>query len=156
MTVRLLQTTYQEILDDIKSTYKANAAPYGLDTTYELMTETGLILNMLAVVKRQNQTEINFAFRQNTIDGAEGEYLDYIGELEGVERNEGQQALTILSFVFTMPLPVQVTIPAGTRVKSTDGLVEFMTDTDTICSVGTSSIEVAATATNTGTEGNAY
>ncbi len=156
MATRLIKKTYNEIWEEVKTKFAENAIAYGLDPTLELTSEVGLILAFLAYDMRTDVTTTNYAFRQNLVLEAEGENLDFIGANYNTERNESQPSFCTLEFTFTSPLPVQNLIPKGTRVRTTDGVLSFATDIDTLCNIGTNSVQIEATATTAGSLGNEY
>ncbi len=156
MATRLIKKTYNEIWEEIKTKFSDNAVAYGLDPTLELTSEVGLILAFLAFDMRTDVTTTNFSFRQNLVLEAEGENLDFIGSNYNTARSDSQPSTCILEFTFTDTLPVQNYIPKGTRVRTTDGALSFATDIDTICSVGTLTKQIEATAVTAGELGNEY
>ena len=151
MATRLVSENFNTIWKEIQTEYYLQT-----DEVLDKASEDGIILSVLAYAMRKDRININWAFRQNLIDEAENIYLEKIGEFLGVERGENQPATTTLRFTFTSALPVQQTIYAGTQVKSTDGVMTFATDTDTVCDTGLTYVDIEATATEGGEKGNSY
>jgi phage-related baseplate assembly protein len=61
-----------------------------------------------------------------------------------------------LRFEFEEPLPLDLLIPKGTQVRSSDGKVTFQTREDATAKAGSSSVEVLAECTEPGEIGNGY
>lgn len=81
--------------------------------------------------------------------------LDYVASNTGVTRLAAQPAVTTLVFTLT-PGHGTVILPAGMRVRSTDGLMVFATDEEKSAAPGIDTIEVTATALSDGPQGNLY
>lgn len=79
--------------------------------------------------------------------------LDAIGDSYECERLEADQATTTLRFSLSEAYSADITIPAGTRAATQDGLY-FATDAAAVISAGETYVDVAATATEGGTQGN--
>jgi len=115
-----------------------------------------LILNVIAYRENILKLAINEAAKQNLLAFAKGEKLDHLGALLGVQRLPSQPALTTLRFEFQEPLPVQILIPKGTQVRSSDGKVVFQTKEDVNAEIGSEYIDVLAECTEAGIIGNGY
>lgn len=114
-----------------------------------------LIINMMAYREGLIRTAANDAALQNLLDFSRAPYIDYLGALLGVNR----LAATGAGAFFTATLVSGhggVTIPAGTRIQTTDGLVIFQTIEDVSAAVGINSVTVFAESQNPGTSGNGY
>lgn len=81
--------------------------------------------------------------------------LDYLAGNAGVERLAATPAVTTLEFTLT-PGHGTITLPAGTKVRSTDGLMVFATDEERSAAPGVNAITVTATALTDGPQGNLY
>lgn len=81
--------------------------------------------------------------------------LDYLAGNSGVSRLAATPAVTTLQFTLTAGHGT-VTLPAGTRVRTTDGLMVFATDEEKSAAPGVDTITVAATSLTDGPQGNLY
>lgn len=114
-----------------------------------------LFLESIAALIVQQRNLIDWAAKQNLLSYAEGEYLDALGELLGVERLEAGSAITTLEFTLSEALDFAVTIPEGTRV-SPDGELYFSTDETLVIDAGETTGAVGATCMESGEAGNGY
>lgn len=99
--------------------------------------------------------QINEAACLNLVEFSNGTILEYIASLVGVSRLAASPAGCTLQFVIVSG-HTGVTIPALTRVGSTDGKVYFSTVESIIVNAGTFVATVAAECTPAGTVGNGY
>lgn len=81
--------------------------------------------------------------------------LDYVAGITAVERLGAFPAVTTLLFTLN-PGHGTVTILAGSKVRSTDGLMVFATDEEKTAAPGVDTITVTATALTDGPQGNLY
>jgi len=84
-----------------------------------------------------------------------GSMLDYLANNVGVTRLASTPAVTDLEFTL-VPGHGTVTIPAGTKVRSQDGLMVFETDMEVSAAPGTDTLTVSSTAQTDGPQGNSY
>ena len=84
-----------------------------------------------------------------------GAMLDYLANNVGVTRLASTPAVTDLEFTL-VPGHGTVTIPAGTKVRSQDGLMVFETDMEVSAAPGTDTLIVSSTAQTDGPQGNSY
>lgn len=82
-----------------------------------------------------------------------GDALDAIGDSYECNRLDADQAITTLRFGLSEPYTADITIPAGTRAATEDGLY-FATDADAVVHAGDTYVDVAATATEGGVKYN--
>ena len=117
---------------------------------------------------------IQEAAKQNLARYASYPILDFIGEPLGVVRLDAAYATVTLQFSLNLPpvqtldnygnvvstaagtLPYDVFIPAGTQVRTGDGLIIFATLSEVLLKAGQTSITVQAQATTPGEAGNGY
>jgi len=97
----------------------------------------------------------NYYAKQNLLRYAEGEYLDAIAELYGVQRLPAKPAITTLRFYIEEPLPFDVVIPAGTRATS-DGNLMFKTTEEGKIPAGSTYVDIPAECETPGEVGNGY
>lgn len=97
---------------------------------------------------------VNDACRQKMLRYARGAVLDAIGENAGLVRIDAQKATTTLRFSIGEAMPMNITIPAGTRVTG-DFERYFLTDTTVVLAAGSTHVDVTATADEGGVDYNA-
>jgi len=105
----------------------------------------------LVLVKAQGDG----AVRQSLAATAEAPMLDYLAGNTGLKRLAATPAVTTLVFQL-LAGHGSVILPAGTKVRSQDGLVVFATDEEKSAAPGTDTITVTATALLDGPQGNLY
>lgn len=81
--------------------------------------------------------------------------LNYVAGNAGVEQLGAFPAVTTMRFGLT-PGHGTVSLPTGTKVRSTDGLMVFATDEEKTAAPGVDTITVTATALIDGPQGNLY
>ena len=114
-----------------------------------------LLINAFAYRELLIRQQIQLACKQMLLSFATAPALDYLAELVGVARLSAVGATCTLQFSLT-PGHGTVTIPAGTRVSTSDGKIIFSTIEDVSANTGTDEIEVEAFAENLGVAGNGY
>lgn len=113
------------------------------------------IASAIAYHKSLTMNRINEAGKAVLVDFATAPVLDYLAAPYDIKRLQAEGAVCTLGFTIVTG-HLQVTIPLGTRVSSTDGNVIFATDDDVVVPAGVDYIEVTATCQTTGSEGNGY
>ena len=146
-----VESNYDEIINELISLWEQATG----ETLQPAQVER-LILNVIAYRENVLKLAINEAAKQNLLAFAKGEKLDHLGALLGVQRLPAQPALTTLRFEFQEPLPIEILIPKGTQVRSSDGKVIFQTKEDVNAEIGSEYVDVLAECTQTGTIGNGY
>lgn len=96
---------------------------------------------------------IDRAGKQSLLKYSYSDFLDNLGLLKGVTRSPATAAVTTLRFTISAVRQVATAIPKGTRV-SAGGSIYFATDEYAEIPAGGSTVDVPATCTDTGTEGN--
>lgn len=96
---------------------------------------------------------IDRAGKQSLLKYSYSDFLDNLGLLKGVTRSPATAAVTTLRFAVSAVRQVATAIPKGTRV-SAGGSVYFATDEYAEIPAGGSTVDVPATCTDAGTEGN--
>lgn len=89
-----------------------------------------LILNTNAYHWSRLKAAIQDAAEQNLVDFAIAPAIDYLGAFFGVIRLAAAPAITSVNFTLSGS-PSPLTIPNGTRIGTADGLVIFVTTSDT-------------------------
>lgn len=111
------------------------------------------ILYAAAMQLYQLYAYVDFMGKQNFLKYATGDYLENLGALKGVARNDGTAAKVIIKFVAEKDM--DVTIPAGTMVTAGDDVYFYTEESKTIKS-GEESTEITATCDRIGVAGNEY
>lgn len=97
---------------------------------------------------------VDTAGKQNLLALASGAHLDHLGALMTTARLPRGSARCPLRFELAEPLAFDILIPKGTRVGTQDRRLTFATDAAATIPAGSTSVEVTATATTPGTDGN--
>jgi len=114
-----------------------------------------LICAILAYQKYLLLQRVNSACVSMLLDFGTAPVLDYVVALLGVVRSPAQPATCTLNFVLVEGHGV-LTISAGTRVSSSDGLAIFEVNEDTLVLIGANTATANATCQSDGIIGNAY
>lgn len=96
---------------------------------------------------------IDRAGKQSLLKYSYSDFLDNLRLLKGVTRSPATAAVTTLRFTISAVRQMATAIPKGTRV-SAGGSVYFATDEYAEIPAGGSTVDVPATCTDAGTEGN--
>jgi phage-related baseplate assembly protein len=115
-----------------------------------------LLIDLYAYRESLVRYAIQYAAEQNLVAFAAFPMLDYLGTLVGVTRLAAQPATTVLAFTRSGPLTVPLTIAAGTRTETADGLYAFATKSALTIAAGVSTGSVEATAAVAGAGANGY
>ena len=113
------------------------------------MTET--LVQILAAISVTGNSCYNAIF----LDNMEGEQLDQYGVNLGVERLPASGAVAVFEFTLSGASADDTVIPQGTLI-TTDGSLDFATDTDLTIPAGELTGQVSATCTTDGEDGNGY
>lgn len=114
-----------------------------------------MIMYAAALQIYQGMQYLDRAGKQSFLKYAYGDFLDNLGALRGITRLEASPAVTTLRFSIDNPLTSAVTIPAGTRVTNGNELY-FYTDKLAEIAAGSTFVDVTATCTETGVDGNGF
>jgi phage-related baseplate assembly protein len=115
-----------------------------------------LFISVMAYLESQLRMQIQHVGEQSLVAFAQGVMLDFHGEIVGTPRLPATAAVTTLRFTLSAVQALPITIPASTRVQTTDGRVTFTTDEALTIAAGAASATVGATATVEGVIGNGY
>ena len=91
--------------------------------------------------------------KQNILKYSYSDFLDNLASFKGVTRNPAAAATTTLRFTLSAERDTATGIPQGTRV-STAGSIYFATDVYAEIPAGSTTVDVPATCTVAGTDGN--
>lgn len=112
-----------------------------------------LLTNAAVIILLLNK--INETGKQNLLRYADGNNLDHLGALVGVERIPATAAVTTMQVTLSAELGNSTIIPAGTRFTAGDN-VFFALDAPMIIKAGQTSGTGSATCLETGAKGNGY
>lgn len=93
--------------------------------------------------------------KQSILKYSYSDFLDNLAIFKGVTRNQATPATTTLRFTLSAERDTATGIPQGTRV-STAGSIYFSTDVYAEIPAGSTTVEVPATCTVAGTDGNGF
>ena len=93
--------------------------------------------------------------KQNILKYSYSDFLDNLASFKGVTRNPAAAATTTLRFTLSAERDTATGIPQGTRV-STAGTIYFATDVYAEIPAGSTTVDVPATCTVAGTDGNGF
>ena len=93
--------------------------------------------------------------KQSILKYSYSDFLDNLAIFKGVTRNPATPATTTLRFTLSAERDTATGIPQGTRV-STAGSIYFSTDVYAEIPAGSTTVEVPATCTVAGTDGNGF
>ena len=93
--------------------------------------------------------------KQSILKYSYSDFLDNLAIFKGVTRNPATPATTTLRFTLSAERDVATGIPQGTRV-STAGAIYFATDVYAEIPAGSTTVDVPATCTVAGTDGNGF
>lgn len=109
------------------------------------------IVNIVILLLNQ----INYTGKQNLVRYAEGNNLDHLGVLVGVERLQATPANTTIRVTLSEARKINTLIPKGTRVTAGDNIY-FATNNNLIIEAGNITGDVISTCTIPGKIGNDY
>jgi phage-related baseplate assembly protein len=145
-------------VDNVRSEMVADYEAYmtkaeGVDVTLDRSSVHRMILYAAAAQIYQAMQYIDRAGKQSMLKYSYSDFLDNLALLKGITRSPASAATTTLRFTLAAVRDVATGIPQGSRVASS-GSVYFATDEYAEIPAGAVSVDVAATCTATGTEGN--
>ena len=111
-----------------------------------------LFLKSIAYENVLLRNAIDFTGKQNLLFYAEGDYLDHLGFLLDIERNEAKNSLTTLRFTLASVQSSNIIIPLNTKVS--DGNYTFQTTEVTQIVAGQLTVDVGAESVISGDETN--
>lgn len=114
-----------------------------------------LFLQAMAAIIIQQRILINESAKQNLLAYAQGHVLDHMGALVGVNRLGASAAQTRIRFTLSAVQPQAVTIPAGIRGTTANG-VGFQVANPIAIPAGSLAGDAPAVCILTGTIGNGY
>lgn len=114
-----------------------------------------LILYAATLQLYQGMQYIDNAAKQSFLKYSYGDFLENLGALKGVTRNQGTSAFTVIRFTLSEARTTTISIPAGTRVTP-GGNIFFHTTEEGVIPAGEISTDIPAACTEIGEIGNDY
>ena len=114
-----------------------------------------LFLLTIADIIIQQRSIIDFAGKQNLLAYAGDGYIEHLGALLAVQRQDPAAALTTLQFTISAAQPSVVTIPKGTRATP-GGNISFATTEAVDIPIDQTTASVTAECTTAGIAGNGF
>lgn len=114
-----------------------------------------MILYAATLQLYQGMQYIDSAAKQSFLKYSYGNFLDNLGALKGIVRNQGTPADTIIRFTLSEARGMSTSIPAGTRITP-GGNLFFYTEREEIIPAGDISVDIPAVCTEIGLVGNDY
>ena len=115
-----------------------------------------LMLYACAVQFMQMYQLVDKAGKMNFLKYSYGDYLDNLGALKGVSRNDEASATCTVRFTLSAIRPGTIAIPEGTRITTQAADIYFSTDEYAEIPSGGSYVDVRCSAQTPGTKGNGY
>ena len=147
-----LESTTQEMIADYEDFYYTQN---GVEKILYPADEMRLLINVSAGKFYQFATIINERFKMNFIQYMYGDVLKNWGANFGFTDTGEAYATVTLRFALSETQTSAVGIPAGTRATAGDDIF-FATDEYAEIAIGDEYIDVSATCTSAGTDGNGY
>lgn len=114
-----------------------------------------IIASAIAYRESLAMNRINAAGKAMLVDFSTAPVLDYLAALFNIVRLPAQGAVCTLQFTIVTG-HLQVVIPLGTRVSSSDSKAVFTTNDDVLVAIGINVVTITATCQTTGNSGNNY
>lgn len=127
----------------------------GQTVTLERSSVHRMELYAAAVQIYQAMQYIDRQGKQSILKYSYSDFLDNLAIFKGVTRNPATPATTTLRFTLSAERDTATGIPQGTRV-STAGAIYFATDVYAEIPAGSTTVDVPATCTVAGTDGNGF
>ncbi|AIY89881.1 baseplate J/gp47 family protein [Geoglobus acetivorans] len=142
---------FSVIMDELKLLAKQE---FGEDID---LSENSRFLRFLRLVAKREDALwqlLEDVYYAGYIDFATGQSLDNIAALVGFVRTPASKATGTVTFSRSTPATADITIPAGTRVATSDGSVTFRTTQAVTLSAGSTSVDAPIEAEQAGSSGN--
>lgn len=147
-----IESMKKEMVADYEAFYKAET---GQDITLYPASADRIKLYVVANKLFQAYRCIEKGFRMNSLKYAYGNYLEHLGAYKKIFKQESTAAVTILRFYLEESRTQVTAIPKGKRVTAGDNIF-FATDDYAEITAGELYVDVTATCTISGSNGNGY
>ena len=147
-------------VEDVRGEMVADYEEYmtqaqGVTVSLDRASVHRMILYAAAAQIYQAMQYIDRQGKQNILKYSYSDFLDNLAIFKGVTRNPATAATTTLRFTLSAERDTATGIPQGTRV-STAGAIYFATDVYAEIPAGSTTVDVPATCTVAGTDGNGF
>lgn len=150
--VQFVENNAEEIIKETIQQYEQMTGK----TLYPAQVER-IFIDLLAYRESVIRGKVNDTANSLLLRFSREPILDYIGEIVGVRRLLATPAVCTMKLTFNQSGSGIVTIPAGTRFSTSDGLFVFATDYETSVLVSAQPIvHVPSTCLTVGRSGNGY
>lgn len=147
-----IENMKKEMVADFEDCYKSET---GESITLYPADRDRIKLDIVANKLYQAYQCIDKGFKMNFLKYAYGDYLAHLGALKKTFKQKSKPAVTVLRFMLQEARAQVTAIPGGKRATSGDNIF-FATDDYAEIAAGELFIDVPATCTEAGTEGNGY
>lgn len=147
-----LEDVKNQMLSDFSKKYEETT---GKEISLGKADPVRMILYAVALQLYQGMQYIDNAAKQSFLKYSYGNFLDNLGALKGIVRNQGTPADTVIRFTLSEARGISTSIPAGTRVTP-GGNLFFYTKQEGVIPAGDMSVDIPAVCTETGIVGNDY
>lgn len=114
-----------------------------------------LILYAASLQLYQGMQYIDNAAKQSFLKYSYGDFLENLGALKGIARNQGTPARAVIRFTLSEARETAIVIPKGTRVTP-GGNLFFYTEEESVILPGDISEDIPTVCTDIGENGNGY
>ncbi|PXV87370.1 phage-related baseplate assembly protein [Lachnotalea glycerini] len=149
---KTLETVVNEMINDFTAKYEEET---GRTISLTEANPDRLILYAAALQIYQVYQYIDHAGKQSLLKYSYGDFLENIGALKQINRNEGNAATVQLMFELSGEQPSIITIPMGTRATAGDGIYFYTKETAQI-KAGKVKVTVTAVCDKIGSKYNGY
>lgn len=146
-----MKITYNDILDSMKQAF-FDECGHNPDN----LSDIGARLEAVASEIFSLCCNMDYVKRQSFVQTADGEYLDYHAQLRDMTRKTATKSRGVLTFGISEIIDEDIVIDKGTIVAVKDKpFIQFVTDYQVVLSAGQTSVDVNATALESGRDYNA-
>lgn len=147
-------TTADEVVESMISDYKSKYTEItGKEASLPQASPYRLIMYAAAMQIYQGMQYADHAAKMSFLTYSEGDFLDHLSALRGVDRILATPASCTMRFSIPSAMSSVIAIPEGTRVTNGND-VFFETDEYVEIAIGQTSVTVSATCTEDGSFGN--
>lgn len=116
-----------------------------------------LFISWVTGIIVQERILINYAANQNIPSRAVGDNLDALGEtIYNVFRPQAKPAVCTMRFSISAPQNTAISIPIGTKVTDSSGVLQWHTTVDAVINIGDTYADVPIICEISGSVGNGY
>ena len=146
-----LETVQNKLIADFQDKYKELT---GAELSLSKADPIRLILYSAALAIYQGYQHIDFAGKMGFLKYSYGDYLDNLGALKGVLRNDEMPAMCTCRFTLSAVRTTVTGIPQGTRITTMQANIYFETEEYAEIPAGDEYVDVVCVAQTSGEDGN--